>query len=96
MYDVVPYYLSKILSELPSFVVPPLIATVITFFAYGFTLTTENFFKFLLNSICNTLVAISYGYLISTGVTNPEAAMQLSPVVIMPLMLVGGMYMNAD
>ena len=75
MYDVVPYYLSKILSELPSFIVPPIIGTVITFFSFGFTREDGNFFKFALNAICTALCAISYGYLISTGVTNPEAAM---------------------
>lgn len=90
MYDVVPYYLSKILAELPSFVIPPILAMLITFFSIGFTRSYENFFMFVLNAVCNALAAISYGYLVSCGVTNAEAAMQLSPVIIMPLMLVGG------
>lgn len=90
MYDVVPYYLSKILSELPSFVFPPIMLTLITFFSIGFTRSYENFFMFALNAVCNALAAISYGYLISCGVTDPTIAMQLSPVIIMPLMLVGG------
>lgn len=43
-----------------------------------------------------SLGGISFGYLISAGLKNPVAAMQLSPIIIMPLMLVGGMYVNND
>ena len=44
-----PYYLAKILSELPSFILPPLLFTLIIFFGVGFTRLVEQFFMFYLN-----------------------------------------------
>jgi len=41
MYDVLPYYVAKIMSELPSFIVPPMIFSLITFFGIGFTQSVE-------------------------------------------------------
>ena len=51
MYDVMPYYLAKILSELPSFIVPPVLFSVITFFGIGYTQGVDLFFKYYLNNV---------------------------------------------
>ena len=96
MYDVLPYYLAKIIAELPSFVVPPLIFSIITFFGIGFTRGVDLFFKFYLNNLMGSFAGISCGYLVSSGVKNAVAAMQLAPVLIMPLMLIGGFYVNQE
>lgn len=37
MYGVAPYFFAKILAELPSFVIPPALFILITFFSIGFT-----------------------------------------------------------
>ena len=44
----------------------------------------------------NTLCAISLGYFISSAIKDGTTALMLSPVMAMPLMLVGGFYSNAD
>ena len=96
MYGVLPYYLAKIMSELPSFIVPPTLFTLITFFGIGFTRTADNFLIFWAMIISTVIAGVSFGYFISSTVKNPVAAMQLAPVIIMPLMLVGGFYVNQD
>ena len=35
MYNVLPYYLSKVLSEIPGFIIVPMIYTLITFWSVG-------------------------------------------------------------
>mmetsp|Transcript_42615 Transcript_42615/g.56252 ORF Transcript_42615/g.56252 Transcript_42615/m.56252 type:complete len:110 (-) Transcript_42615:406-735(-) len=75
MYGVLPYYLAKILSDLPSFIVPPTLFTIITFFGIGFTRSTEQFFIFLLNASMSVMAGVSFGYLISSTVKNQVAAM---------------------
>ena len=94
MYDVVPYFLAKVLSELPSFVVPPMFFVLITFFSVGYTQSVELYFMFSLNAVLTAIAGISFGYLLSAVIKNQVAAMQLSPVIIMPLVLVGGLYVN--
>ena len=42
----------------------------------------------------NTLAAISFGYFLSSVFSNPTTALQMSPMLAMPLMLVGGFFSN--
>ena len=44
MYNVLPYYCAKILSDVPSFVVVPIVFTAITYFSIGLTKDTVQFF----------------------------------------------------
>jgi len=74
MYDVFPYYAAKVISELPSFIIPPLLFTLITYFGIGFTQSVEQFFLFALNGGLNVVAGVSCGYLLSAGFTNPEIA----------------------
>ena len=52
--------------------------------------------QFGLTLCLNTLCAISYGYFISSAVTDGTTALILSPVLSMPLTLVGGFYSNSE
>jgi len=42
------------------------------------------------------IAGVSCGYLVSSGVKNATAALQLAPVLIMPLMMVGGFFVNQE
>ena len=96
MYGVLPYFVAKILSDLPSFIWPPTIFALITFFGVGFTNEEGNFFIFWANIIMSTLAGTSMGYLISTSISDGTIALQMAPVLVMPLMLVGGFFRNQD
>ena len=43
----------------------------------------------------NTLAAISMGYFISSAIKDGTTALMLSPMMAMPLMIVGGFFSNA-
>ena len=43
----------------------------------------------------NTLAGISLGYFISSAITDGTTALFFAPILAMPLMLVGGLYVNA-
>ena len=94
MYGVFPYYIAKILAEIPVFLIVPMIFTAITFFSIGFTNEDGRFFQFYITLMLNTVCGVSFGYLISTVANNPETAAIIAPVVAMPLMLVGGFFSN--
>lgn len=96
MYGVFPYFVAKILAELPSFIIPPAWFTLITFFGIGFTKDVENYFTFWAALTMSVLAGISFGYMVSSSFSNPSIAMQLAPVIVMPLMLVGGFFRNQD
>ena len=44
MYGILPYYLAKIISDIPSFLIIPVVFTAITYFAIGLTKDTSQFF----------------------------------------------------
>ncbi len=96
MYSVLPYYLAKILSDIPGFIIVPMAFTAITYFSIGLTRDTAQFFQFCLTSIMNTITGVSLGYMMSAIFTNAATALALAPIIAMPLMLVGGFFQNQD
>lgn len=96
MYTVFPYYIAKVLSDIPVFLVVPMIFTLITFFSIGFTRQVNIFFGVYVSLAMNTLAGVSLGYLISSAFTNASLALAIAPVLAMPLMLVGGFFANSD
>ena len=75
MYDVVPYYFAKTIAEIPVFTIIPLVFTAITYFMIGYNDSMEQFFKFVLTYMCNTLCAISLGYFMSSAFSHPDIAL---------------------
>ena len=70
MYDVVPYYLAKLIADMPAFIIVPTVFTAITYFLIGFENSAEQFFGFLLTFVMNTLCAVSLGYFISSSIKD--------------------------
>lgn len=94
MYDVLPYYCAKILADIPTFFIIPVIFTAITYYAVGLTKDSTQFFMFCLTAIMNTVTGVSLGYMISSVFTNAAMALAVAPIIAMPLMLVGGFFQN--
>ena len=94
MYGVTAYYLSKMIAELPGFLIVPLLVTLITYWAIGLNNIAEQFFQFWLCFTLNSLCAVSFGYLVSCSFKDANIAMSLAPIIAMPLLLVGGLYSN--
>jgi len=63
----------------------------IVFFGLGLPGGTNAFLQMLAACITTALVAVSLGLLISTLVTSSEAAMALTPIALIPQVILGGM-----
>ena len=49
MYEIIPYYTSKMIAEIPVYVVIPILFTPIVYFGIGFTVTLVQYLKFMLS-----------------------------------------------
>eukprot|EP00733_Pompholyxophrys_punicea_P001147 Pompholyxophrys_punicea_v1_NODE_506_length_1821_cov_8.150623.p1 type:complete len:441 gc:universal NODE_506_length_1821_cov_8.150623:390-1712(+) len=96
MYSVVSYYSGKVLTEFPFQIIFPVVFSSVSYYMVGFN---PLFSKFLLQIVALffvTLCGNAMGMLVGCAVTDPLAAVSLGPVVIIPLMLFGGFYVNTE
>jgi ABC-type multidrug transport system permease subunit len=82
--------------ETPILIFTPMLYQIIIYFGIGLTLTAGKFFYFYLITVLLVFCASSFGYLLSSIFTNTEAAVSLSPVVMLPIILFGGVFTNVD
>ena len=96
-YGVTAYYFSKIISELPSQIIPSALYVIVHYHAVN--LNTERPSKFFINlgfSVYAHIIASLIGNL--AGVISPSivAAITIGPGVIVPFMMYGGYYSNDE
>ena len=94
MYSVTAYYASKIFVDLPIFIIIPLLVSLITYFGIGFTLSWVQYLKFVVSLSFEIQCATAYGYLISCSIQDPSTAAIVAPVIVQPILLLGGFYAN--
>lgn len=94
MYDVTPYFLSKVVTDLPGFILGPTFFIAISYFAIGYNNDGAQFAQFLLIGFMNTYASVTVGYFSSCLFNNVETALAMAPVLAMPMALVGGMFAN--
>ncbi len=95
MYYVTPYYMSKVVMDLPFVIVTPLLSTIILYFGVGFERTAGQFFYFYLVLFLVVMNASSFGYLCSSIFSKAETATGLAPIIIMPILLFSGFFSNS-
>eukprot|EP00347_Sterkiella_histriomuscorum_P001693 403371041 len=95
MYGVSPYYLSKVLVDVPLIIITPLLNTIIVYFGIGLTVTAFQFFYFYLILFLVSFLSASYGYLISSIFEKEEDAVGMTPLFILPQVLFGGFFANS-
>eukprot|EP00732_Lithocolla_globosa_P002455 Lithocolla_globosa_v1_NODE_1615_length_2446_cov_108.467169.p1 type:complete len:653 gc:universal NODE_1615_length_2446_cov_108.467169:1985-27(-) len=96
MYGVLTYYLSKDLSQLPFDILYSSLFSVIIYFLAGFKLETSAFFFFLLTMLLANLAGASTGLLTGVIAPTPEAAVALTPVLLLPFILLGGFFVATE
>jgi len=91
------YFCSRVISELPWLILWPIIQVSIIYFAVELNDNgTEKFFILAAIAICNWFSSSAYGLAISTFATSVEVAMTLAPVVIVPMVVFAGFFVNQD
>ena len=96
-YGICAYYFSKILSEVPSQIIPAIIFVIIYYFAIG--LNTDSADKFFINlgfSVYSHMIGSLIGNF--SGIISPSvvAAITIGPVVMTPLIIFGGYFSNNE
>lgn len=95
MYGVPAYFLGKVTSEMPNFVIIPSILTLICYFALNLNLLeASHFFIFLFIGISLYAAGSGMGLAIGSAVSNKQVAVSLTPIVIIPFMLFAGFFVN--
>lgn len=91
-YRTTSYYIGRSLSYIPLELFLPVLMLVICYFAVHLDNKGENFFLMIAASWLAAWMASAYGLLLSTAFEDAEVALSLVPILIIPLMLVGGFY----
>jgi ABC-type multidrug transport system permease subunit len=98
MYSIFAYYVSKNMIEMPSAIVFPLIQLLLIYWSVGYRSDNwiPEFFQIWLLAFLVTQCALSYGYFISCSVKNMESATSVAPLLTMPAVLFGGLFVNSN
>lgn len=90
------FFIAKNLSELPNQILFPFIFTTIAYWMAG---VLDNGAAYIWTAVIVVMcanVAVSLGYAISCVAPSMEVALALMPVIILPFMLVGGLFTSAE
>lgn len=95
-YGLPAYFFSKLLVELPFQIVFPLLFVSIYYFMVGFQAVASKFFIACLIMIAMTLCGMALGIFLAASFNDLAVAMTVLPAIILPLMLFGGLFTQAD
>ncbi|CAG0879460.1 unnamed protein product, partial [Darwinula stevensoni] len=88
------YFLGKTLAELPFFVVFPAAFAAIAYHMIGLNPVGERFIVCVVVMVAVANVACSFGYMVSCIAPNVDVALALSPPLVIPLLMFGGLLIN--
>ncbi|XP_050540574.1 protein white [Daktulosphaira vitifoliae] len=96
MYRTDVYFLCKTFAEIPIFLVIPVLFTVIIYYLIGLNPKLIHFFISIIIITLVSLVAVSFGYLISCVSGNISVALSIGPTIVIPFLLFGGYFLNVN
>ncbi|KAG1709775.1 Protein white [Nymphon striatum] len=95
MYRSDTYFLSKVFAEIPLYVVRPTFFGTIVYWMSGMNSDPTRFAVFIAVCILAANTSISAGYIISCACSSMQTALAVTPLLILPLILFGGIFLNA-
>ena len=84
------------IAELPISFAVPMMLVLIIYFAIGFQDEASTFFKFYLMLLLMVQAATALGYFLSSSFNHETTAVALSPLINLPLSLLGGYMINLN
>ncbi|RKP37286.1 P-loop containing nucleoside triphosphate hydrolase protein, partial [Dimargaris cristalligena] len=94
LYSLPSYFLAKNTVELPFVILSPFIFATITYWMFGLQADAGKFFIYVAVAICVALCGNGFGTFMACSIQNLEVTLALVPVVILPLMIFGGLFVN--
>ena len=95
-YSTLTYYLAKVLADIPFLTLVPIVQGTISYWMVGYQAEVDKYFIFIAGCIAVTLVAHALGLSIGAGAPNLNVSMAMAPMIFIPLMLLGGFFLNDD
>ncbi len=87
LYNILPYFISKILVELILTSIFPCLFSVLVYFLVNLNCTAKNFFQFMGGAVLYVQVGTMLGIFVGAMVRNVELAVEIAPAIFVPLML---------
>lgn len=91
-YRTTSYFVGRSLAYLPLELLLPIVLIVICYFAVHLDNSGSSFFLMIAASWLGMWMGSAYGLFLSTAFSDAEVALALVPVLVIPLMLVGGFF----
>ena len=96
-YAVSSYFWGKSLAEFPFQLLYPIISVIVCYWACGMNSYDSSKSGFqILNQMLTYWAGSAYGLMMSVFIQKVEVATALTPIIIIPLMLLGGFFMNTN
>jgi len=95
-YSTLTYYLAKVLADIPFLTMVPIVQGTITYWMVGYQAEADKYFIFIAACIVITITAHALGLAISAGAPDMNVSMAMAPMIFIPLMLLGGFFLNDD
>ena len=90
------YYLSKIVAEFPLLMIFPTLYMIIIYWSLDLASGATPFFTAWFIAWCVSYCGNAFGMFAASLFPKPEIAMAITPVMLMPLFIVGGLFANTD
>ena len=94
MYSLSPYYLTKMLVEIPILLVLPLIQCLCVYWIIGYQSGIQRFFMQYLVLELLVQCGSALGFTVSSMAENITVATTMAPIVVMPVTLFAGLLVN--
>ena len=91
MYSIIPYFISKMITEIPMAFIQTSFILLINYFLIGFQ---ANFFYLSLSITLLGLTASSISILVGSIASNAQVAIQLAPLITVPQILFAGFFVS--
>jgi ABC-type multidrug transport system permease subunit len=95
-YTLLPYYITKIITEIPFTILPPLLFGIINYWVVGLDPNIWKFLIFLLQITIESITAMSMGIFISSISSSIEIATTIAPILNILFFLFAGLFININ
>jgi len=91
-----PFFIAKLLTEIPIIVIFPIIFSSISYWMIGFRPDPQRFVMFCVTLITEVFTTSSLFVLVGSVAPNQQIAQVIAPISLILFMLFGGFYLNSD
>jgi ABC-type multidrug transport system permease subunit len=96
LYGILPYFLSRVLCDLPMKVFCPSLQGTLVYWLVGLQATPEKFALFILTLVFTSLAGNALGLTVASAFHDFNVASAVSPLIMMPLMFLSGFVVNTE